>query len=89
MDRTHLAVVAGEVEVVQSVVGGRVDVPLEKVSADHVAIVNEDGPQLNKDEKTEIEVFVKWEDVDEDVVGKGLSVSIHRVESESSPGRWH
>lgn len=70
-------------------VGWRVDVSLEKVSADHVAIVNEDSPQLNKDEKTEIEVFVQGEDVDEDMVGQGLGVSIHRVKSESGPGCWH
>lgn len=89
MYQTHLAVVASEVEVVQSVVGWRVNVSLEKVSADHVAIVDENCPQLNKDEETEIEVFVQGKDVDEDVVGQGLSVSIHRVESESSPGCWH
>ena len=39
-------------------VGWRVDVSLEKVTGDHVAIVNEDSPELYKDEETNVEIFV-------------------------------
>ena len=49
-----LAVVDGEVDVMQSVVGRAVNVLLEPVAADHVAVVDQDGPDLNRDEKEDV-----------------------------------
>lgn len=46
-----LAVVAGEVDVVQRVVRRAVDVLLEPVACDHVAVVDEDGPDLHGEEE--------------------------------------
>ena len=46
----YLSVVAGEIKVVQCVVSWRVDIPLQHVTRDHIAIMDEDGPDLNKDE---------------------------------------
>lgn len=60
-----LAVVDGEVKVVQGVVRGAVDVVLEPVAGDHVAIMDEDGPYLNEDEHGHVEVLLHGEDEDE------------------------
>ena len=63
-----LAVVAGEVHVVESVMSGAVDKPLEPVAGDHVAVVNEDGPDLNADEEEHVEVLLHGADVDKDTI---------------------
>jgi hypothetical protein len=63
-----LAIVAGEVHVVERVVGGAVDKLLEPVAGNHVAIVDEDGPDLNADEEEHVEVLLHGADVDEDTV---------------------
>lgn len=63
-----LAVVAGEEHVVKSVVGGAVDELLEPVTGNHVAIVDEDSPDLNADEEEHVEVLLHGADVDEDTV---------------------
>jgi hypothetical protein len=48
------------------VVSGRIDKLLEVVAGDHVAVVDEDGPDLDEDKKGEIEVFLHRADEDED-----------------------
>lgn len=63
-----LAIVAGEIHVVESVVGGAVNKPLEPVAGDHVAVVNEDGPDLNTDKEEHVKVLLHGADVDEDTV---------------------
>jgi len=60
-----LAVIAGEVEVVQGVVSGGVDESFKEVARDHVSVVNKDSPELNENKETEVEVSVEREDVDE------------------------
>lgn len=54
-----LPVVAGKVEVMQCVMSWSVDEPLEEMTGNHIPIMNEDGPKLDKDEETEVEVFVQ------------------------------
>lgn len=61
-----LAVVAGEEHVVESVVGRAVDELFEPVAGDHVAVVDEDGPDLNADEEEHVEVLLHGADVDKD-----------------------
>lgn len=61
-----LAVVDGEVHVVEGVVGGAVDVLLKPVARDHVAVVNEDGPDLHESEEGHVEVLLEGADEDED-----------------------
>lgn len=43
-----------------------VDVPLQHVAGDHISIVDEDSPELDKDEEAEVDIFVEgeqeWED---------------------------
>lgn len=85
-------------------VGWRVDVSLKEVAGDHVAVVDEDSPELDKDEEANVEVFVQGEQVHKDanesarerdetlvslLVWQGLCVSIQWVERESRPGSGH
>lgn len=63
-----LAVVAGEEHVVESVVGRAVDELFEPMAGDHVAVVNEDGPDLDADEEEHVEVLLHRADVDKDTV---------------------
>ena len=60
-----LTVVHIEVQVVKGVMGRAVDVLLEPVAGNHVAIVNEDGPDLDKNEKYDVEVLLYRENKDE------------------------
>ena len=63
-----LAVVDVEVHVVQRVVSRAVDVLLEPVAGDHVAVMDEDGPDLHEDEQHQVEVLLDGADEDEDTV---------------------
>lgn len=53
-----LPVVDSEVHVVQRVVGRAVDELLGPVPGDHVAVVDEDGPDLHSNEENHVEVAV-------------------------------
>lgn len=59
-----LSIVDGEVHVMQRVVSRAVDEFLGPVSRDHVAIVDEDGPDLYGDEENHVQVTVHWADED-------------------------
>lgn len=59
-----LAVVDGEVNVMQGVVGGTVDKLLCPVSGDHVAIMYENGPDLHSDEEKHVQVPIHWANKD-------------------------
>lgn len=65
-----LAVVTRKVQVVQCVVSGRVDVAFEKVTGDHVTVVDENAPQLDKDEESKEEDLVNGENVHEEAAGQ-------------------
>lgn len=60
-----LAVVDGEVHVVQGVVGRRVYKLLGPVTRDHIAVVDEDGPDLDGNEEGHVKVAVHGADEDE------------------------
>jgi hypothetical protein len=47
------------------VVGGAVDKFLEPVASNHVAVVNEDSPDLNADEEEHVEVLLHGAEIDE------------------------
>lgn len=53
-----LSVVDGEVHVVQGVVSRTIDELLSPMPGDHIAIMNEDGPDLHRDEEYHVEVAV-------------------------------
>lgn len=80
-DGKVLSVVAGEEKVVQSVVRGAIDHLLEWRVADHVRVVDQDAPQVDKHEEADGHDTVKREDEGEDVVRQRLEVAIKRVES--------
>lgn len=61
-----LAVVDRKVHVVQGVMGGGVDEFLGPVAGDHVAVVDENGPDLDSHEEGEVEVTLDGEDEGED-----------------------
>lgn len=64
-----LAVVDGEVHVVEGVMGGAVEELLGPVARDHVAVVDEDGPDLDGDEEDHVQVALHWADEDEEALG--------------------
>ena len=55
---TYLAVVHGEVEVVQGVVRGAVDDRRARVAGAHVRVVDENTPEVDSNEESEIEIPV-------------------------------
>lgn len=61
-----LAVVAGEIEVVECMVSWRVDPFLPPTSGNHIAVVDKDCPELDEDKEEEVGPLVHGADVDED-----------------------
>lgn len=57
-----------------------VDDRLERMAGDHVRVVDEDRPEVDKEEQAEIEPAVEGEDENEKVVWHGLEVAIEWVE---------
>lgn len=85
-----LAVVDGEVHVVQRVVGWAVDELLGPVTGDHVAVVDEDGPDLHGDEEDHVEVPVHGTDEDEGaghVLASGYSGLVDQHTGTAATGR--
>jgi hypothetical protein len=60
-----LAVVDSEVDVVEGVMGGAVDVLFEPVASDHVGVVDENGPDLHQEEKNHVQIFLSGANEDE------------------------
>lgn len=72
-----LAVVDGEVHVVQGVVGGAVEPLFCPVTLDHVAVVDEDGPDLHGYEERHVEVALHGAEEDEKAgVGLGAHLEV-------------
>ena len=63
-----LSVVDSEVHVVQGVVRRAVDELLSPMAGDHVAVVNDNGPDLHYDEEHEVQVLLNGEDEGENTV---------------------
>lgn len=82
----ELAVVDFETRMMKGVTGGTVD---HRVVGEVLAIVNHDGPQVDKDEKTNIGYLLQREDEGENVVGKRLSEAVERVEGMAGEGSRH
>ena len=59
---------------------GTVDDRLERVAGNHVRVVDENRPEVHKEEQAEVELAVEREDKDEEVVRHGLEVSVERME---------
>lgn len=76
-----LAVVDGEVHVVQRVVGGAVEELLGPVARDHVAVVDQDGPYLDCDEQNQVQIPLHWAEEDEDAAS-GLVMMTIRCDSD-------
>ena len=72
---------------VQRMVRRVVDDRLERVSGDHVRVVDEDGPAVDDHEEAEVQLTVEGKEVDEEVVRDGLGVSVERVERVRREGR--
>lgn len=79
-----LAVVDGEVHVMQSVVGGAVEELFRPVTRDHVAVVDQDGPDLDSDEEDHVQVALHWADEDEEAV---RMLAMGRVAGDESRGK--
>lgn len=50
-------------------VGWRVDVLFPPRTRDHITVVNKDRPDLDHDEKEQVELLVHWADKDKDARG--------------------
>jgi len=70
----------------QGMVRGSIDNVLQPMASDHIRIVNKHGPNVDADEKCEVEVFLNGDDVGEDVVGERLEVTVDWVESVCGEG---
>jgi len=51
--------------------------------------MDENGPDLHKDEQTQVSEFLQWEEEGENVVGKTLHKAVYRMESNRGVGGWH
>ena len=81
-----LAIVHGEIQMVQGMMCRPIDNVLQPVAGDHIRIVNENRPYVHADEECEVEVFLNGEDVGKDVVGERLEVTVDWVESVGGEG---
>ena len=64
-----------------------VDDLLQRVASDHIRVVDQDRPEVDEDEETEVELPVEREEIDEEVVGDRLGVAVKRMEGVRREGR--
>jgi hypothetical protein len=57
------------------------------MARNHVAVVNEDGPNLDTNEEDQVQVSLHWANENEDMVWQRLHEPIKWVKSQRSPGR--
>ena len=53
---------------------------LERMTSDHVGIMDEDRPEVHEDKQAQVELPVQWEEEDEQMVGHGLGEAVKWVE---------
>ena len=82
----ELAVVVVEVEMVHGVAGGAVD---DGAVGDVLAVVDEDGPEVDEAEEEDVGELLQREDEGEDVVGDALRPAVERVEGVRGEGAGH
>lgn len=75
-----LTVVNREINMMQRVMRWSIDDVLERMTGDHVRIMNEDAPEVDRNKKCEVQVPLNREKEDEQVVRERLSEAIDRVE---------
>lgn len=82
-----LAVVVVEEDVVVGVVGRAVDDAGQAAGDAVVAVVDGDGPDVDKNVKTQVEQLVQGEEEGVDVVREALHEAVDRVEGVAGEGR--
>jgi hypothetical protein len=82
----ELTVIVVEVEMVHGVAGGAVD---DGGVGDVLAVVDEDGPDVDEDEQGDVGELLEGEDEGEDVVGEGLGEAVNGVEGVGGEGGRH
>lgn len=82
----ELAVVDLESRVVQRVAGSTVD---DRVVGEVLAVVDHNGPEVDKDEEEDVGHLLQREDEGEDVVRDGLHEAVDGVEGMAGKGRRH
>lgn len=82
----ELAVVDLESRVVQRVAGRAVD---DRVVGEVLAVVDHDGPEVDKDEEEDVGHLLQREDEGEDVIRDGLGEAVDGVEGMAGVGRRH
>jgi len=66
-----------------------IDDSLERMSGDHVRVVNEDTPEVHKHKETEIKPSVQREEEDEQMIRHRLQVAIEGMECVGGEGCWN
>jgi hypothetical protein len=84
--RGELAIVVVEVKMVHGVAGGAVD---DGGVGDVLAVVDEDGPDVDEDEEGDVGEFLEREEEGEDVVGQRLGEAVDGVEGVRGEGGGH
>jgi hypothetical protein len=84
--RGELAIVVVEVKMVHGVAGGAVD---DGGVGDVLAVVDEDGPDVDEDEEGDVGEFLEREEEGEEVVGQRLGEAVDRVEGVRGEGGGH
>lgn len=82
-----LAVIDSEVKMMQCVVRGTIYNLLERVSGNHVRVMNENGPEVDANEECEVQMPLHREEEDEQVVRYGLREAVDGVERVGGEGR--
>lgn len=85
--RKVLTVIDGKVHVVQRVVRRAVDELFRPMARNHVAVVDEDGPDLDGDEEDQVQISLHGADEDEDAF-RILEKVFWRVEAEGYSLVW-
>ena len=81
-----LAIVVVEGQVVNRVARGAID---DGVVGNVLAVVNQNGPEVDKDEQADIGKLLERENEGEDVVRQALGVAVKRVEGVAGEGGGH
>lgn len=81
-----LAIIIIESQVVDTVAGGAID---DGVVRHELAIVDQDGPEVDKDEEQNKRHFLQGEKEGKDVVGDGLGEAVEGVEGVGGEGSGH
>ena len=75
-----LPIIANKVQVVQCMVCGTIDDVLQRMASYHVRVVDQDRPEVDKDEKHHVEMALEGENKNGEMVWERLCPAVNIVE---------